>query len=94
MTTKIQCVKCGQEAEGFPAPPYPGPIGKMVHEHICFPCYEAWKKFSVNVINDYKLRPFLPQDRAIVEQHMKQFLNLELGGLQQPIVLTGQGKKE
>lgn len=92
----IKCLRCGQQALGLAGdPPYPGEIGKTIAGHICQSCWEGWKKFSVNVINDYKLKPFLPQDRAVVEKHMKQYLNLELQGLQgtQPagITLTGQG---
>src|SRR5579885_3499890 len=89
----VKCLRCGQEAPGISGgQPYPGEIGKTIAEHICQACWESWKKFSVNVINDYRLKPFLPQDRAVVERHMKQYLNLELqplGG--DPITLTGQG---
>lgn len=92
----IQCLRCGQNAPGIGDPkPYPGELGKTIAEHVCQACWDAWKKFSVNVINDYKLRPFLPQDRAVVERHMKQYLNLELQGLQPPsahvVTLEGQG---
>ncbi len=91
----VKCLRCGQEAPAITeTPPYPGEIGKTIAQHICQACWEGWKKFSVNVINDYKLRPFLPQDRAIVEKHMKQFLNLEIQPLEAPpsgITLTGQG---
>ncbi len=94
---QVQCLRCGQLAPGIPEEkPYPGEIGKAIAEHVCLACWDAWKKFSVNVINDYKLRPFLPQDRAVVEKHMKQYLNLELQGLQpiaaQILTLEGQGK--
>lgn len=88
----IKCFKCGQEAEGFSEPPYPGELGRLALERTCRACFEAWKKFSVMVINDYKLRPFLPKDREVVEKNMKQFLNLEGLSLQQPQSLTGQGK--
>lgn len=93
----VKCLRCGQEAPGIPDPkPYPGELGKTIAEHICQACWEAWKKFSVNVINDYRLRPFLPQDRAVVEKHMKQYLNLELSGLPQAasqvLTLEGQGQ--
>src|SRR6185436_19151653 len=96
----VTCLRCGQNAPGIAEEkPYPGEMGRMIAEHVGQACWEAWKKFSVNVINDYKLRPFLPQDRAVVERHMKQYLNLEpqgIGGLQplaaQVLTLEGQGK--
>lgn len=92
--SNVQCLRCGQEAPAIPeAKPYPGSLGEMIAKHTCLPCWEAWRKFSVNVINDFKLKPFLPQDRAVVEKHMKQYLNFELQNISsQPITLTGQGK--
>jgi FeS assembly SUF system protein len=89
----VRCLRCGQEAPGIgEAQPYPGELGKTIAGNVCRGCWESWKKFSVNVINDYRLRPFLPQDRAVVEKHMKQYLNLELSGLNQPVLtLEGQG---
>jgi Fe-S cluster biosynthesis and repair protein YggX len=75
---KVKCLKCGLENQRIIASVYPGPLGKTIVDNICLTCWEAWKKFSVNVINENKLRPFLPADRAIVEQNMKQFLNLEI----------------
>lgn len=93
MPANVKCLRCGQQAPGIPdGAPYPGEIGKTIAGHICQACWEGWKKFSVNVINDYRLKPFLPQDRAVVERHMKQYLNLELQPLgTEPITLSGQG---
>lgn len=88
----LRCTRCGKEGEAFSKPPYPGKLGEQILSSTCTPCYDEWKKFSVNVINDYKLRPFLPEDRAVLEKHMKQFLNLEGGALGQ-IQMTGQGKQ-
>jgi FeS assembly SUF system protein len=90
---KVKCLRCGQEGEGFASPPYPGPLGEKIVQGTCPKCWEEWKKFSVMVINDFKLRPFLPEDRAVLEKHMKQYLNLEGIAIQQPYVLTGQGKE-
>jgi FeS assembly SUF system protein len=89
----VNCLRCGKEGEGFVQPPYPGKIGELVLKGICVRCYDEWKKFSVNVINDYKLRPFLPEDRAVLEKQMKQFLNLEGGGLKQIQGLPGQERE-
>lgn len=93
--SNVKCLRCGQEAPGIAeAKPYPGELGENIAKHVCQACWEGWRKFSVNVINDYKLRPFLPQDRAVVEKHMKQYLNLELQPLaSHTVTLTGQGKE-
>lgn len=88
----LKCLKCGEEKSSLSKVPYPGTLGQTVLKNICESCWAAWQKFSVNVINDYKLRPFMPQDRATLENHMKKFLSLELQNITQPITLTGQGK--
>lgn len=88
----IKCMRCGQEGEGFSQSPYPGPLGERILKSTCLKCWAEWQKFSVMVINDFKLRPFLPEDRTVLEKHMKQYLNLEGQALQQPHILTGQGK--
>lgn len=89
--TTVKCLRCGEEAPTLEKAPYPGSLGETVLKNTCQTCWAAWQKFSVNVINDYKLRPFLPKDRGILEQNMKKYLNLESQGLSQ-INLTGQGK--
>ncbi|GEM_PF-70419 len=80
-SSPFKCLRCGQEAKKLSGKPYPGTLGETIHENICQACWEAWQKFSVNVINDFKLRPFMPKDRGILEQNMKKFLNLEVQGL-------------
>ena len=75
----VPCLKCGLESEGFNEPPYPGPIGALVVTGTCKKCYGEWQKFSVLVINEHKLRHFMPQDRKVLEDEMKKFLNLGSG---------------
>ena len=87
---KIKCLKCGQEAERLSQPPYPGALGALILDNTCQKCLDEWKKFSVMVINDYKLRPFLPDHRAILEKNLKQFLNLEPQEIQAPQPLEDQ----
>lgn len=76
--SSVKCLRCGQEEQKLSDKPYPGALGETIFENIGQPCWEAWRKFSVNVINEFKLRPFMPKDRAILEQNMKKFLNLEV----------------
>lgn len=80
----ISCMRCGREEEGFTEAPYPGPLGKLLLNGTCQKCWGEWQKQSVLVINEYKLRPFMPQDRATLEDQMKKFLNLEGQGMGQP----------
>ena len=95
--SQIQCVKCLETDTGFDKAPYPGALGEQVKKSVCQKCWQAWGKFSVNVINDYKLKPFLPEHRTVVETNMKRYLNLDGAGsgpaLSQ-ITLDGQQGKQ
>lgn len=72
----VLCRRCGKEGEAVTHAPYPSALGEMIVKSSCVQCLEEWKKFSVMVINDFKLRPFLPEHRAVLEQHMREFFKL------------------
>jgi len=54
----------------------PGKFHEYILKNICSSCWDEWKKMSVKVINEYKLTPFLPQHREVLEGEMKQFFGL------------------
>ncbi|MDP2599361.1 MAG: Fe(2+)-trafficking protein [Deltaproteobacteria bacterium] len=74
----IKCVRCGADAAPPDFVPYPAPLKAAIEAQVCGPCWEEWKKRSVMVVNEYKLTPFLPQHREILEQQMKEFLGLKI----------------
>lgn len=74
----MKCIRCGQEGSPPDFVPYSGPLKEAIVSQVCANCWEAWKKMSVMVINEFKLTPFLPQHREILEQHLKEFLNLKV----------------
>jgi len=73
----IQCVRCKATSSPPEFVPYSGPLKEAIEKQVCNQCWEEWKKMSVMVVNEYKLTPFLPQHREILEQHMKEFLGLK-----------------
>ncbi len=73
--SEIQCKRCSGSGEGPGFVP-PGKNQKYIQENICKDCWEEWKKMSVKVINENRLTPFMPQHKEILEEQMKQFLNL------------------
>lgn len=74
--SEITCSRCNQKKEALIQAPYPGRLGKLILKSCCQTCMDEWKKFSVMVINDFKLRPFLPKDREVLETHLREFLKL------------------
>lgn len=74
----IQCVRCGGKGKEPEFVPYEGKLKEAICSQVCQECWEAWKKMSVMVINEYRLTPFLPEHREILETHMKEFLKLNI----------------
>lgn len=74
----LKCVRC--EKDGAPPEfiPYSGPLKEAIASQICAECWEEWKKMSVMVVNEFRLTPFLPEHKEILQQHMKDFLKLKL----------------
>jgi len=70
----VQCVKLGKEAEGLPAPPYPGELGKSVFENISQEAWQQWLGHQTMLINEYRLSPIDPKHRQFLEQEMEKFL--------------------
>jgi Fe-S cluster biosynthesis and repair protein YggX len=66
----VKCVKLGKEAEGLPAPPYPGELGKRIFENVSKEAWEAWKKHQTMLINEYRL--------VLVDQKAQSFLKSEM----------------
>lgn len=74
----VKCVRCGNEAPPPDFIPYAGALKEAVAKQVCAECWEAWKNRSVMVVNEFRLMPFLPQHKEILEQHMVEFLKLKL----------------
>lgn len=74
----VECVRCGQKGTPPEFVPYQGKLKEAIVTQACADCWEAWKKMSVMVINEFRLTPFLPQHREILEQHLVEFLKLKL----------------
>lgn len=74
MTRKVHCAYLGREAEGLPAPPYPGERGKKVYENISKEAWQAWVKHQTMLINEYRLNALDPKARKFLEEEMDKFL--------------------
>lgn len=74
--SNVKCIRCGAEAPPPEFIPYNGSLKEAILTQVCGQCWEEWKRMSVMVVNEFRLTPFLPQHREILEQHMKEFLGL------------------
>jgi Fe-S cluster biosynthesis and repair protein YggX len=73
MEHRVHCVKLGKEAEGLPAPPYPGELGKRVYENVSKEAWQMWLSHQTMLINEYRLTPIEPKAREFLEQEMEKF---------------------
>jgi Fe-S cluster biosynthesis and repair protein YggX len=71
---EITCSRCGLTKSGFERPPFPGPIGQRIVEHICQDCWGLWLRQQTMLINHYGLNVMDPQARSFLKQNMEAFL--------------------
>lgn len=74
MTHTIFCTKLQREAAGLPKPPYPGPLGEKIYQHISHDAWQMWKSHQTMLINEYRLNVLEPQSRKFLEEEMEKFL--------------------
>jgi Fe-S cluster biosynthesis and repair protein YggX len=74
MSRKVQCALLGVEAEGLDYAPYPGDLGQRIYENISQEAWQQWLAHQTMLINEYRLTPFEPEARKLLEEEMKKFL--------------------
>lgn len=73
MARMVHCVKLDKEAEGLPAPPYPGELGKQVYLNVSKEAWQMWLAHQTRLINEYRLTPLEPEARKFLEEEMRKF---------------------
>ncbi len=74
MTKMLHCRYLDREGEALPSPPYPGELGRRIHEQISREAWSMWLKHQTTLINEYRLTPVEPRSRKFLEQEMEKFL--------------------
>ncbi len=73
MPRMVHCVKLGRELPGLEKPPFPGPLGQRIYEHISKQAYDMWPAQSTLIINHYGLNMADPEARKILREQMEEF---------------------
>lgn len=73
MTRMVACIKLGREAEGLDRPPYPGPLGQRVYEHVSKEAWAQWTKYQTMLINENRLNLMDPRARKYVAEQMEKY---------------------
>ncbi len=73
MSRIVQCIKLGRDAEGLQMPPYPGELGQRIFEQVSKEAWQMWLAHQTMLINENRLTPIDPKDRAFLEGEMDKF---------------------
>ena len=73
MSRNVTCVLLGGEREGLDRAPYPGELGQRVFENVSKEAWQQWLGHQTMLINEYRLVPIEPRDRAFLEQEMEKY---------------------
>jgi len=70
------CRRCGSKNGQLESPPMNDALGREVQQKTCSNCWNEWMIVSVKVINELGLNLIHPEARKILDQHMREFLNI------------------
>ncbi len=73
MSRQVHCVKLGAEAEGLDRPPYPGPLGQRIFDHVSKQAWQQWLAHQTMLINENRLSPRDPEARKFLEKEMENY---------------------
>jgi Fe-S cluster biosynthesis and repair protein YggX len=69
----VHCVLLDRDAEGLDRPPYPGPLGQRIYEHVSREGWQRWLAHQTMLVNEYRLTPIEPKARQFLVAEMEKF---------------------
>ena len=74
MTNTVFCKKKQQQLPGLSFPPFPGELGKRIHEHISQSAWNEWLNHQTMLINEYRLNVLEDKSKQFLQQEAEKFL--------------------
>ena len=74
MSKTVFCQNLKKDAEGLRFQLYPGEVGKRIFDNISQEAWSNWQKKQTMLINEHKMNMMNPDDRAILEKQMVDYL--------------------
>ncbi len=71
----VFCKKYQQTLEGLDKPPYPGPKGQAIYEHVSKQAWLAWQQHQTRLINERQLVMTDPKSRQFLQDEMDKFMS-------------------
>ena len=69
----VFCVKLQRTLPGLPSPPWPGPLGQRIFEHVSQEAWEMWEERMKMILNEYRLLPFQKEAQQLIAKQMEEF---------------------
>lgn len=69
----VKCVKLQRELPGLAEPPWPGELGRRIHEQVSADAWKLWEERMTMIINEYRLMPWQKEAQDLVAKHMEEF---------------------
>ncbi|MBP6715541.1 MAG: oxidative damage protection protein [Acidobacteria bacterium] len=69
----VFCSKLQRQLPGLDAPPWPGPLGQRIFEHVSQEAWDLWEERMKMILNEYRLLPFQKEAQDLIAKHMEQF---------------------
>lgn len=74
MSNIIFCQKLQQNLDSLESPPYPGPLGDKIYQHISKQAWDMWLARQTMLINEYRLNLSESESRKFLRDEMEKFL--------------------
>lgn len=73
MPRQIICSKLNQSLEGLDTPPFPGPFGEKIFNHVSKKAWSMWLSHQTMLINEYRLSLIEAKSREFLQQEMEKY---------------------
>jgi Fe-S cluster biosynthesis and repair protein YggX len=71
------CSRTGRPGNRMARPPFRGPLGEWIQQHITKETFDDWIKQGTKVINELRLDLSREQDGETYDQHMREYLGID-----------------
>jgi len=71
------CARTGRPGTQMEAPPFRGPLGEWIAEHISKETWQDWIGQGTKVINELRLDLSRDEDSEVYDRHMAEFLGID-----------------
>lgn len=71
------CTRTGKPGTKMSRPPFRGPVGQWIAEHITAETFDAWIRQGTKVINELRLDLSRDADAETYDRHMREYLGID-----------------